>query len=166
MKPTPTGRVRTTERGADLVITRRFRASIEDVWTSVTDPESSARWFGRWEGEPGVGKTIRLQMGFEEGQPWLDATIRACEPPRHLALYSKHDHGESNLELTLEARGEETVLTFVDHLPDASMAGDYGPGWEYYFDQLVAAREGRPLPVFTDYHPAQKPYFLGEARED
>jgi uncharacterized protein YndB with AHSA1/START domain len=51
MTPPPTGRL----RGNDLVLTRQFRASIEDVWTSITDPSSTARWFGRWEGEPGVG---------------------------------------------------------------------------------------------------------------
>lgn len=30
------------------------------------------------------------------------------------------------------------------------MAGEVGPGWEYYLDMLVAAREGKPLPSFGD----------------
>jgi len=34
-----------------------------------------------------------------------------------------------------------------------------GPGWEYYLDMLVAARDGTPAPVFDDYYPAMKPYY-------
>ena len=40
------------------------------------------------------------------------------------------------------------------------MAGEVGPGWEYYLDMLVAAREGKPLPSFGDYYPAQKAHYL------
>ena len=43
MNPHPTGRV----DGEKLIITRTFRAPIEDVWTSVTKSESLERWFGR-----------------------------------------------------------------------------------------------------------------------
>lgn len=157
MSPQPTGRV----SGNDLILTRRFRAPIEDVWTSVTDPEHTARWYGTWEGEPGVGKTIRLQMAFEEGQPWFDTTIDVCEQPRHLALSSQGEWGV-RLELTLVQTGETTEMTFVHHLKDRKLAKDFGPGWEYYLDNLVAAREGKPLPKFADYHPAQQPYFADQ----
>ena len=37
--------------------------------------------------------------------------------------------------------------------------GEVGPGWEYYLDMLVAAREGASLPKFDTYYPAQKDYF-------
>ena len=37
MSPKPTGHI----RGNDLILTRTFRASIDDVWTSVTAPEST-----------------------------------------------------------------------------------------------------------------------------
>lgn len=156
MSPKPTGHV----RGNDLILTRTFRAPIEDVWTSVTDPESTARWFGRWEGEGGPGKTVRLQMLHEEGQPWTSMTIERCEAPRHLALSTKDELGEWRLELTLTAMGETTELCFVHHLSERKLAGDAGPGWEYYLDMLVAAREGRPLPSFEDYYPALKAHYL------
>lgn len=165
MSPRPNGRVRTTASGVDLVITRRFRGSLEDVWTAVTDPDSSARWFGRWEGDAGPGKVIRVQMAFEETQPWFDSTITACERPRLLGLHTKDDHGEWSLELSLATDGDETVLTFVQHMTDAATAGHTGPGWEYYLDNLVAAYTDTPLPKFTDYFPAQEAYYLGEARE-
>jgi uncharacterized protein YndB with AHSA1/START domain len=55
MKPTPTGRVVSTAQGRDLVLERTFRAPIEDVWASITEPERTARWLGPWEGEGAPG---------------------------------------------------------------------------------------------------------------
>lgn len=154
----PTGRI----AGNDLILTRSFRAPIEDVWTSVTDPESTARWFGPWEGEPGPGKVIRVQMVYEKGKPWTTATIDRCEPPRHLAITTNDAYGKWKLEVTLEQQGDTTVLTFVHRDIDRSMAGEVGPGWEYYLDNLVAARANEPLPTFEEYYPAQKDYYVGQ----
>jgi uncharacterized protein YndB with AHSA1/START domain len=154
----PTGRI----AGNDLILTRTFRAPIEDVWTSVTTSESCARWFGRWEGDARPGKTIRLQMLHEKGEPWTNVTIETCVAPRHLAVTTKDDWGEWRLELTLEQTGDITTMTFVHHLSDKKLAGDTGPGWEYYLDMLVAAHAGQPLPKFEDYYPSQKQYFLDQ----
>lgn len=162
MTPRPTGRVRPTTAGADLVLTRTFRASIEDVWHSVTDPDSTARWIGRWERVPDREHDIRLQMSFEADAPWSPGVIERCEPPRHLAITAG---GDMQLELTLAAHGDTTELTFVHRLADPAMAGDYGPGWEYYLDMLVAARDGTARPEFTDYDPSQRAYFLGAAKQ-
>lgn len=149
----PTGKV----EGNDLIITRTFRAPIEDVWTSVTNSENTARWIGPWEGEPGIGKTIRLQMIQEQGAPWGTARIDACERPTHLALTVYEGW---RLELRLEQRGDVTELVFVHHLDDRKLAGDAGPGWEFYLDCLVASRTGDPLPKFEEYYPSQKPHYL------
>jgi uncharacterized protein YndB with AHSA1/START domain len=156
MSPKPTGHV----RGNQLILTRTFRAPIADVWVSVTEPASTARWFGPWEGDAGPGKTVRLQMLFEQGQPWMNVLIEQCEAPRHLLVTSKDEAGEVRLELTLTQTGDTTELRFVQHLSDPKLAGDMGPGWEYYLDLLVAAREGTQQPAFADYYPAQKAYYL------
>ncbi len=165
MSPRPTGRVRRTSRGADLILKRSFRGTLEDVWQSVTASESTARWIGAWEGEPGQGKTVRLRMGFEEGAPVSNVLIDACEPPRRLAVSMKDDFGEWFLELTLEGQGETTELTFVQRLADPKLAADIGPGWEYYLDRLAAARSSQPMPEFSVYYPAQKAYYLEDALE-
>ncbi len=161
MTPPPTGRL----RGNDLVLTRQFRASVEDVWTSITDPSSTARWFGRWEGEPGVGNEIRVQMGFEDGQPWLTKKIEACEAPHRLVLTSVGSSFTSKLELSLKAIGDGCELEFVQHAVNRAMVGEIGPGWEYYLDNLVASRGHGPLPTFDAYYPAQKAYFMGLTSE-
>jgi len=156
-QPKPTGRI----RGNDLVLSRQFRASIEDVWTSITDPASTARWFGRWEGTPGVGNEIRVQMGFEDGQPWLTKKIEACEAPRRLVLDSVGSAFTSRLELSLKATADGCELEFIHHGIDRARVGDVGPGWEYYLDALVASRGDAPRPEFDAYYPAQKAYFMG-----
>jgi uncharacterized protein YndB with AHSA1/START domain len=162
MKPQPTGRLVPTANGADLVIERTFRAPIEDVWESVTVSASTARWFGAWEGEAGVGKTIRVKMVFEQGDAWTNVLITACEPPRRLSLTTNDDHGSWQLELALAASGDTTKLVFTQHMIDPTLAKDAGPGWEYYLDNLVAARAGQPLPKFDDYYPAQQQYYVDQ----
>ncbi len=162
--PTPTGRVVRSGGAYELVVARSFAAPIDDVWASVTEPERTARWFGAWRGEAGPGRTIAMQMGFEEGAPWFDVEIEACEPPRRLAIRSVDDAGEWRMELRLSETAGVTQLELVQHLDDPSVAASTGPGWEYYLDNLVAARAGEPLPDFADYDPAQVAHFEAQAR--
>jgi uncharacterized protein YndB with AHSA1/START domain len=157
MTAQPTGRL----RGDDLVLTRQFRASIEDVWASITDPSSTARWFGRWEGKPGAGNEIRVQMGFEDGQPWLTKMIEVCEAPRRLVLTSVGSSFTSRLELALKPSHDGCELEFIHHAIDRAKVGEVGPGWEYYLDALVASRGDGARPTFDAYYPAQKAYFMG-----
>ena len=82
----PTGRLVPTADGNELVVRRTFRAPIEDVWASVTEPGRTARWFGTWKGDAAPGRMIKVQMAYEEKAPWFDARIDACDPPRRLAL--------------------------------------------------------------------------------
>ncbi len=159
MTVTPTGHLVPTDAGHDLVLTRTFRAPIEDVWASITESERTARWFASWEGEPGPGRTIQYRLEFEEGSPGGDMLIEACEPPRHLAVTSVDAYGSWRLEATLAEADGVTTMTFVHHLDAGADAGSIGPGWEYYLDQLVASRDGSPLPAFDDYYPALKPYY-------
>lgn len=155
MSPTPTGRL----FGNDLVLTRTFRAPVTDVWASLTDPERTARWFGPWQGDAAPGATIKVQMVQEEGKPWVDMTIDACEPPRRLALSAVDDYGSWHLDLVLAESGGVTELRFTQHMTDTKDVGETGPGWEYYLDTLVASRDGLPAPQFDDYYPAMKEHF-------
>ncbi len=150
----PTGRL----EGSDLVLTRRFEAAIEDVWTSITDSESTARWYGSWTGTPGAGNTIKIKMVFEADGPESEAHIDACEPPRRLALTTTGEYGVK-IEITLAQTGRVTELRFVHHLTGRQLARDFGPGWEYYLDNLVAARAGEELPRFDEYYPSMQAHY-------
>lgn len=155
MSHTPTGRL----FGTDLVLTRTFRAPVDDVWASLTESGRTARWFGPWQGDAAPGHTVKVQMALEDGEPWMDMTIEACEPPRRLALSSVDEHGSWHLELELAETAGVTELRFTQHGVKPDEVGSVGPGWEYYLDALVAAREDRPLPSFDDYYPAMKDHF-------
>lgn len=160
MSPKPTGHV----RGNDLILTRTFRAAIEEVWASLTKSDRTALWFGPWEGRTGPGEIVRLQLVHEKGQPWTNLTIEECEAPRRLVVQMKDDAGEWRIELTLTQTDHTTELRLVQPLSDWKLAGDVGPGWEYYLDMLVAAREGKALPSFEDYYPSQKAHYLQSQR--
>lgn len=155
----PTGKLFRTGAGSDLVLTRTFRAPAEDVWASLTEPERTARWYGPWEGQAGPGRTIKVQLLFEEQKPWYEMRIEACEPPRRLELSARDEAGSWHLELLLAESGGATELRFVQHLDTEEGIGEIGPGWEYYLDMLVASRDGSPLPDFDDYYPSMKPYY-------
>jgi uncharacterized protein YndB with AHSA1/START domain len=155
MSPTPTGRL----FGNDLVLTRTFRAPVADVWASLTDPERTARWFGPWQGDAAPGRTIKVQMMYEEGKPWMDMMIDLCEPPRRLAVSAVDEHGGWHLDMALTEKAGVTELRFAQHLTGTEAVGEVGPGWEYYLDALVYARDGRPAPDFDDYYPAMKEHF-------
>ena len=68
MNPTPTGTLIRTPDGRDLVLIRTFRATIHDVWASITESERTARWFASWTGDAAPGETIRYTMTFEAGE--------------------------------------------------------------------------------------------------
>ncbi|MER6677453.1 SRPBCC family protein [Streptomyces sp. NPDC000983] len=159
MTPDPSTQLVPTPTGYDLVLTRTYRAGAEDVWASVTEPERTARWFGPWRGEAAPGRTIEVQLAFEDSAPWSPMRIDACEAPRRLAVSTKDEAGEWLLELLLTEADGTTELRLVQHLTSAEQIGEIGPGWEYYLDMLTAARTDAPRPDFEDYYPAQKAYF-------
>ena len=97
----PTGRLFPTADGNDLVLSRTFRAPVEDVWASVTESDRTARWFGPWKGDAAPGRTIKVQMAYEEHAPWFDVRIDACDPPRRLAVSMTDESGNRRIELLL-----------------------------------------------------------------
>ena len=163
MSPTPTGEVRHTGEGRDLVLVRDLPGSIADAWASLTESERTGRWFARWTGDGRVGGAITLTLVAEEGSPTAEATIEACEPPTRLAVRTEDASGTWELEARLEPLGpDRTRLTFVHHLTGDARAEQIGPGWEYYLDRLHAVRTDRPMPDFADYWPSMGAHYAGQ----
>jgi uncharacterized protein YndB with AHSA1/START domain len=150
----PTGSVVWTDGGRELTFNRQFEAPVADVWASITESERTERWFLRWWGEPGPGRTITYALTFEEGEPEGEMTIVACDAPVRLRVRTADAAGEWELEARLAEADGVTTLTFVHHLEEDTPVGEVGPGWEYYLDMLVAVRDGDEPPEFDDYYPA------------
>lgn len=164
--PTPTGAITPTPDGRDLVITRSLGLPIEEVWARLTDPHLTASWYGTWEGEAGTGNSIRVQLRFEEGEPWTGMNIDECTPPIHLALSSTDQIGVWRLEVTLLDTGAATEVRLVHHLTSEYQLAEIpqiGPGWEYYADMFVAACTHTERPDFADYYPAMSGYYAQRA---
>ncbi|MGW5919028.1 SRPBCC family protein [Nocardia fluminea] len=162
MTTTPLGRLLRTDIGADLVLTRTYRAPIEDVWASLTEPDRTARWYGTWKGEAGPDRMISVQMAFEEGRPWTDMRVGACEPPHRLQISAVDDESSWHLEVRLSESSGTTELHFTHHLTGANeiaLITEVGPAWEYYLDNFSAARTGSPQPDFNDYYHSMKTHY-------
>lgn len=142
----PTGRLDRTPRGRELVIERTFRASIGDVWSSLTEPERVARWYGTVDGEQVTGGTIMITMTAEEGSPSEPAQIIECDPPNGFTIETAGMGGPWRLHLNLREADGVTKMTFTQVLPDDLDAADIGPGWEYYADRHHAAFNGHTMP--------------------
>jgi uncharacterized protein YndB with AHSA1/START domain len=166
MSVEPTGRITTDDGRLVLIITREFRAPIEDVWAAVTEPERLARWIGTFTGDPASGQ-VMFTMHAEEGATPEVMEIRECDPPRVLKVTAHAGEAHWQLELLLEEDDGVTVLTFAQPGIDPGGAESIGPGWEYYLDRLVAAETGGEVGAIDfdrDYYPAMVEHYREQAR--
>lgn len=145
-----------------IVLTRTFRAAIEDVWAAVTETERLARWFGTWSGNPEAG-FVQVHMNAE-GQGASEETfeIRVCEPPRRLVVHTGQGQAAWELGVELTESGGVTTLEFTQVIDDPDVLESVGPGWEYYLDRLVAAETGADpatIDFDRDYYPALSSHY-------
>ena len=164
MTAQPTGQISRQGDRLVLTITREFKAPIEDVWASVTEPERLARWIGTFTGDPASGRVGFLMTAEGATEP-EDMEIRECDPPRVLRLTSHVGEENWHLDLLLEERAGVTTLTFSQPDIDPLAAETVGPGWEYYLDRLVAAETGGEVEAIDfdrDYYPAMAEYYRAQ----
>ena len=158
---TATGR-RETRDGLDwLVLTRTFRAPVDDVWAAVTESDRLARWLGSWEGDPSEGR-VALRMLYEGEDVTPEVfEIHECDVPRRLLVSSRMPAEEGGpplewrIRLDLAESDGITTLVFAQSVPVPTLADSMGPGWDYYLDRLVAVESGAdPAMIdFDDYYP-------------
>ena len=159
----PTGHVETTDAGRTVVIVRTFKAPIEDVWASLTEPERVARWFGTMVGEAGPGRTVMVTMSAEQGPGAEPAHILECDPPRSFVADVGSQPVPWRVSVQLAEDDGVTTMTFVHALADDVDATDIGPGWEFYADRLQASRDGGDMPDWDadGYLEALGPHYGG-----
>ena len=150
----PLGRVLRDEAGMRLEFVRAYDDPICDVWSALTDPDRTARWFGRWTGDPASG-SVQVSMVAEADASQQTVAILDCEPPSRLLVETDSPDGVWRLEVTLSDKGGRTTLRFVQRLAEPYDASSIGPGWHFYLDRLAAVLQGRDVPEdFGDYYPA------------
>lgn len=159
----PTGHVRTTPTGRQLVIERTFRAPIDDVWASLTEPERFARWYGSLVGETGPGRTVTVTMTAEKEIVPQPVRILECDPPNRLVVEVGDQGPPWHLSVDLSETEGVTTMVFVHTLTDGIDVTDVGPGWEFYADRLAASRDGGAMPDWDadHYQEALAPHYRG-----
>lgn len=113
--------------GVTVLLGRDYDATVEDVWSALTDPERVRRWFFPLSGDLRAGGKFQL-----EGNAGGD--ILRCEPPRLLRL--TFGGPLSLVELRLSPDGAERTRLELEHTVPLEMAGSgagalfVGPGWD------------------------------------
>lgn len=157
-----TGRYETRDGQDLIVLTRTFRAPIEDVWAAVTETDRLARWFGTWSGDPASG-SVQVRMNVEgEDVPEETFEIRVCEPSHRLVIHTGDGESAWDLGLELTESSGVTTLEFTQAIDDPAGLESVGPGWEYYLDRLVAVETGADPSTIDfdhDYYPALSGYY-------
>lgn len=122
-----------SEDGA-LRFHRRFGAPLDEVWAWITDPDQSAKWIGRWTGDPSTG-SLHLHVDTEAARGTQDLVIETCAPPRELVVRLE----TWQVGLTLSHGNSVTTVELAQGIDDADDAEQVGPVWDYYLDRLTAA---------------------------
>jgi uncharacterized protein YndB with AHSA1/START domain len=165
MMPQPTGRLVRKDDGVYVVLDRIFKAPIEDVWAYFSRSPRLAEWLGEFTGTPSTG-AARFRMNAEgDDAKWENVSILECAPPHKLSA----DIGEGEKAWRMfahltEASGR-TIVTFGQRLAVLTEGPDYGVGWDYYLDRLLAARVRKPMPDWNDYYPAMLEHYEILCRE-
>lgn len=147
----PTGRLAYREDGLYLMLDRLFSASKDDVWASVSRSTGLQGWIGTYTGAPETG-AVRFKLDEADAE-WEYVSIIKCIPPKRFTADIGEGAAARHVILHLVEGAGMTTLTFGQRLHSAAEAATVGPFWDYYFDRLVAARTGQPIPARTHYKP-------------
>jgi uncharacterized protein YndB with AHSA1/START domain len=139
------GQVSDVPAGVQVRFRRSWPDPIDDVWAALTEPDPTARWFGRYDGERRVGGSGTLTMTHEDGAEGEPMRIVECDPPRRLVVQWESEQAW-RIELDLAQEGGRTVLLFTQVFPRGTDAGDYVLGWHWYLDLLDAEVTGAAGP--------------------
>jgi uncharacterized protein YndB with AHSA1/START domain len=116
----------------------RVDASIDDVWSVLTDRAHLARWYGDVEGDLRLGGEYRAHLHASgwEGTGRVDA----CEPPRRLLVTTKglDNPEEVAIEVTLAADSSQTVVVWEERGVPVNLLAAYGAGIQVHVEDLAA----------------------------
>ena len=123
------------ERGTcELRLTRRYDATLAEVWAALTEPGSIGRWLApATHVELAPGGAFELSNG-------VDARVLAVEPERVLELDWCHGaEDRSVVRFELRADGAGTTLTLEHGRIEAPLGMTYISRWSRALDRLVPA---------------------------
>ena len=134
-----------------------IKATQEQVWDAITNPEIVAKFFhgAQVESTYEVGTKIR-SLSPDRSEIWGENTILECDPPRRLvqtwrSLYDPEMAAEAESRVTWEIEAQPggiSKLTLIhDRLENSPKTAASVRGWSYILSNLKTVVEtGEPLP--------------------
>jgi uncharacterized protein YndB with AHSA1/START domain len=128
----------------------RIAAPPEVVFPYFTDPVRMVQWMGVAAMlDPRPGGAFRVEAN---GRDVVLGEYLAVEPPRRVVFTWGFDGtervlraGATQVEVTLEADGEGTLLTLLHHgLAEGDTRAAHEQGWNHYLARLAPAAAGDP----------------------
>jgi uncharacterized protein YndB with AHSA1/START domain len=120
-----------------------FDTGVDDVWSALTDPSRLARWYGEVAGDlrPGGEYRAHLLASGWEGT----GRVEACDPARRLLVRIKDadEPEEQDIEVTLTADGDQTILVWEERGMPLDMLSAYGAGVQIHVEDLADYLAGR-----------------------
>jgi uncharacterized protein YndB with AHSA1/START domain len=133
-----------SENGVGVVrIEDRFDATIDEVWSALTDPTRLAQWYGEVDGDLRAGGEFRARV-FASG--WEGTgRITECEPPLRFATASSEpgQPTETVHAVTLTPDGDQTVIVYENLAVPPDLLWAYGVGEQIHVEDLGAHLAGR-----------------------
>ena len=126
-----------TRREVSLRLTRYLDATPAEVWRTLTDPESLARWLARRAAVDATpGGTFDLRLA-EDPSTWMSGRVLAVEPERVLELDWRYPGEEPSIVRFELVPGEQGTRLVVDHRRlDERSCMAYARSWERALDRL------------------------------
>jgi uncharacterized protein YndB with AHSA1/START domain len=156
-----------TDRPSFVYVTY-IRATAEEVWQALTDPDFTQRYWGgtRVVSDWKVGSRVGLWLGDQEGDT---GEVLAFDPPRRLSYGWKVHHpgyeheAASRVTFEITPVGEQVQLKLVhdDFEPGSKVLEAVSTGWPMLMASLKSMLEtGRVLTM--GLKPGGEPYALEE----
>lgn len=119
----------------------RYGTDIDDLWSALTDPERSARWVARVDGDLRLGGafTATFTSGWEG-----PGRVDVCEPPRRLVVTLSPGRDEQTvIEAELVPEESATRLVIQERGIPLDEAVVHGAGWQAHIEDLATYLAGR-----------------------
>lgn len=147
---TSTGSIERNGDAFEIRLERIIEHEPDAVWRMLTASDALPQWLAPGTVETETGGAIRVD--FPESGASIDATVRACEPPRLLEYsWSSGDEPQRPLRWELEPVAAGTHLVLGLRLPGDEDAAKSAAGWDAHLEMLLAALEGVPIRFPVDH---------------
>jgi len=136
------GSLRSADGAGVVRVEERYATDIDDLWSALTDPDRLARWYGRVDGELGLGGEFRM---YVDASGWEGTgRVEACEPPRRLMVTTKElsESFRKTVEATLTSEDDHTVLVIEVRGMPLDKIAFFGAGWQIHTEDLAAYLAG------------------------